>query len=423
MIEGIEGKYPGVEAYLGIRYGRAERWAYGEEVTHWDGIYDATHYGNCAYQMRSFVSEWEIPGKNFYYNEFRKDEAYTYDEDCLFLNIWTRAGATEGDKLPVLVFLHGGSFTSGCGNEKPMEPVWPALENGVVGVTINYRLGPLGFLVLPELQEEEGRCGNYGLDDQFLALKWIHHNIAAFGGDPENVTLMGQSAGAMSVQKLCMSDKARGYFHRAVMSSGCSISPFMNPAKPEKRYPFWKQVMRESGARCLEEFRRVEPEVLFEAWEKTKKARHDGGMACFPTIDGELVVNKDTYNIKNNRIHNIPYIIGFNEKDIILPILRSSVKKWVKACEKIDGATTYTYHFTHALPGDDKGTWHSCDLWYWFGSFQNCWRPMTEEDQRISDNMIARLMNFARNGNPNEDGQDEWKSGLEPYIPSISKFS
>ena len=139
-----------------------------------------------------------MPKKIFYYNEFRKGEKYTYSEDCLFLNVFAPE-KVEG-KLPVIVYIHGGGFTGGCGHEKHFDvPVWP--KKGVIGVTLNYRLGPLGFAVLPELKEEAGRTGNYGLYDQYTAIKWVKHNISAFGGDPDNITIMGQSAGAMSVQQ------------------------------------------------------------------------------------------------------------------------------------------------------------------------------------------------------------------------------
>lgn len=132
-IRGTECRIPGITAYKGIRYATAERWKYPEVVSHWDGIYDATSYGSCCYQLRTFHPEDQNPGKTFYYNEFRKGETYTYSEDCLFLNIWT---PHEAKNLPVLVYIHGGAFTGGCGHEKHFDgPVWP--EKGVIAVTVN----------------------------------------------------------------------------------------------------------------------------------------------------------------------------------------------------------------------------------------------------------------------------------------------
>ena len=203
-VKGGRCRLEGVTAYKGIRYATAGRWEYPKAVTGWEGIYDATSYGNCSYQARAFYNEEENQKKYFYYNEFRKGESYTYSEDCLFLNIWTPEGAKEGDCLPVLFYIHGGGYTGGCGHEKHFDgPVWPT--KGVIGVTLNYRLGPLGFACLPELKQEAGFTGNYGLYDQLTAISWVRDNIASFGGDPENITIMGQSAGAMSVQQHVLS--------------------------------------------------------------------------------------------------------------------------------------------------------------------------------------------------------------------------
>ena len=228
--------------FKGIRYATSKRWTYPEIVTQWDGTYDATAYKNCSYQPRAFYNEEENPGKIFYYNEFRKGETYTYDEDCLFLNIRTPEDATPDSKLPVLVYIHGGGFTGGCGHEKHFDgPVWA--KKGVIAVTINYRLGPMGFACLPDLKEEAGHTGNYGLYDQITAIKWVKNNIVAFGGDGDKITIMGQSAGAMSVQHLCQSDYTDGLFRSAVMSSGVGMGSFMT-GTPEKKYDFWKEGMK-----------------------------------------------------------------------------------------------------------------------------------------------------------------------------------
>lgn len=185
--------HPAVLTALLLRYATAGRWEYPKQVTSWEGVYDATSYGNCSYQPRAFYNEEENLKKIFYYNEFRKGESYTYSEDCLFLNIWTPESATADSRLPVIFYIHGGGFTGGCGHEKHFDdPVWPT--KGVMAVTINYRLGPMGFLCLPELTAEAGHSGNYGLYDQLCAMKWVKDNISAFGGDPEKITIMGQSA-------------------------------------------------------------------------------------------------------------------------------------------------------------------------------------------------------------------------------------
>ena len=141
-IKGTDCRLDGVIAFKGIRYATAGRWEYPTQVTEWEGVYDATSYGNCCYQPRSFYNEEENLKKIFYYNEFRKGESYNYSEDCLFLNVWVPEDATPQSKLPVIVYIHGGGYTGGCGHEKHFDdPIWPT--RGVIAVTINYRLGRL----------------------------------------------------------------------------------------------------------------------------------------------------------------------------------------------------------------------------------------------------------------------------------------
>ena len=220
LIQGAEGKEEGVAVFKGIRYAKAGRWEYPGQVTHWEGVYDAGSFGACSFQPRAFYNEEEVPEKAFYYREFRKGETYTYSEDCFFLNIWA---PVESRDAPVLFYIHGGGFKGGCGHEKHFSGE-AYCKRGIILVTCNYRLGPLGFCCLPELETEAGHTGNYGLYDQLCALQWVYDNIAAFGGDPGRITIMGQSAGAMSVQQLCVSPLTRGLISGAVMLSGGGVS-------------------------------------------------------------------------------------------------------------------------------------------------------------------------------------------------------
>ena len=392
----------GIVAYKGIRYATAGRFEYPVEVTSWEGVYDGTRYGACAYQPRAFYNEEEMPKKIFYYNEFRKGERYEYSEDCLFLNVFTPE-KIQG-KLPVLIYIHGGGFTGGCGHEKHFDvPVWP--KKGVIGVTLNYRLGPLGFAVLPELQDEAGCVGNYGLYDQLTAIAWVKRNISAFGGDPENITIMGQSAGAMSVQQLCLSPLAKGFFHKAVMSSGGGVSRMLSTTDKEKNYEFWQGIMQKCGAKILEEFRAVPVEKLFAVWQENKKATMGGG--CSPCIDGRLIVGKGHELLAKGQQHSIPYMLGTTSHDVVPPILYSMAKDWQKA----QTTPTYLWMFERNLPGDNHGAWHSSDLWYWFGTLENCWRPMTEKDYALSEEMTDRLCAFAKSGDPNAKDYVSWRSG------------
>ena len=402
-VRGCSGRVAGTAAYKGIRYATAGRWEYPVQVTGWEGIYDATAYGNCSYQPRAFYDEELNEKKYFYYNEFRKGEVYAYDEDCLFLNIWTPEEAKDGDNLPVIVYIHGGGFTGGCGHEKHFDgPVWP--KENVIAVTINYRLGPMGFVTLPELKEEAGYTGNYGLYDQMTAISWVKDNIAAFGGDPKNVTIMGQSAGAMSVQQHCLSPLTKGLFQKAVLSSGGGVSKLMTPASPEKFYDFWHAVMANCGCKTLAEFRAVSPDTLFAAWQQTKKEVKGGGQACSPCLDGRLVTGSGVDILAKDEQHRIPYMAGCNSQDLMPPMLYAMGKNWCKAQE----VPSYAWYFERQLPGDKHGAWHSADLWYWFGTLDNGWRPFEEKDRELSDLMVRYLCNFAKKGNPNGPGNPEW---------------
>ena len=393
-LRGTAGALPGTAAYKGIRYATAGRWEYPQQVTGWEGIYDARSYGSCSYQPRAFYNEEKNLKKIFYYREFRKGESYTYSEDCLFLNVFAPAEAKSGDGLPVLLYIHGGGFTGGCGHEKHFdEPVWPA--KGVIGVTINYRLGPLGFACLPELKEEAGITGNYGLFDQLTAIRWVKDNIAAFGGDGENITIMGQSAGAMSVQQHCLSPLTEGLFQRAVMSSGGGVSKALSAAPAEKNFAFWQRVMEKAGCKNLAQFRALSPEKLFEVWQQTKKEIKGGG--CFPVLDGRFVVGKGTQLLAEGKQKDISYMAGSTSEDMMPPILHSMSRNWCSAQRK----SSYTWYFDRRLPGDDCGAWHSSDLWYWFGTLDHCWRPMEEKDRALSEEMVRYLCNFARSGDPN----------------------
>ena len=400
-VQGCAGRVSGTAAYKGIRYATAGRWEYPVQVTGWEGIYDATRYGNCSYQPRAFYNEEEVVEKAFYFNEFRRGETYTYSEDCLFLNVFTPEDVKEGDKLPVLVYIHGGGFTGGCAHEKHFDgPVWPA--KGIIGVTLNYRLGPLGFACLPELKQEAGFTGNYGLYDQMTAMKWVKDNIASFGGDPENITIMGQSAGAMSVQQHCLSPLTDGLFQRAIMSSGGGVSKLMSAQSPEKFYDFWHAVMEATNCKTLADFRALPAETLFSACQNLKKTMKGGQTS--PCLDGRFIVGTGTDLLKAGKQKRIPYMAGSTSEDMMPPVLLAMAKDWCAA----QSVPSYGWFFDRKLPGDDNGAWHSSDLWYWFGTLDNCWRPMTKKDQALSGRMVDYLVNFCKYGDPNGAGLTAW---------------
>ena len=282
------------------------------------------------------------------------------------------------------------------------EPVWPS--HGVIGVTLNYRLSVFGYACLPELAAEAGHTGNYGLYDQLCALQWVRDNIAAFGGDPDNITLMGQSAGAKSVQMLSSTHAAEGLVRRVVMSSGAGdeSSLFAGEENMEAKYGFWKVWKEATGAATLEELRALSSEEVLAAMGALFAHPDYGYMGVMnnlgPVWDNALFPN-DGFTLP------VPYLCGGNTEDQVTGLALDALN-W---CEK-QPVNSYAYCFARQLPGDEKGAFHSADLWYWFGTLENCWRPFTEEDQALSDTMVGYLTNFARTGNPNGDGLPVWET-------------
>jgi para-nitrobenzyl esterase len=181
------------------------------------------------------------------------------------------------------------------------------------------------------------------------------------------------------------------------MSSGCGMGNMLM-STPEKVYPFWQEVMKRLGCSTLEEFRRVAPDRLFAEWQSAKKEVKGGVMSTTPVKDGHFVVD-------GTKPKQIPYIIGANSHDMAPPVLYSLGKKWGSG----EVTDRYVYHFDRMLPGDKNGAWHSADLWYWFGTLENSWRPFESKDYDLSDEMTTYLCNFVKNGNPNGEKCPEWR--------------
>lgn len=393
-----------VAAYRGIRYATAGRWEYPQVVRHWEGVYQATQFGDACIQDRTYRPE-QNSGRPFYYNEFRKDIPFTYSEDCLMLNVFAPASAKNA---PVIVYIHGGAFLGGSSDELCFRnPAWPEL--GAVAVTINYRLGPFGYLCLPELAEEAGHTGNYGFYDQLAALQWVHENIAAFGGDPDNVTVMGQSAGAMSVQHLVSSPAAKGLLNRAVLSSGGGRVRWAEADAPmDTFYEFWWAVLHNAGAHTLEEARALPAPELMEAFgQMLAKDFMKNRASCGFVVDGKAMPKSFHEVMEAGEQLKISYLIGSNSDDMVTVPMQEDVQEWLTMQE----IPAYGYFFSRQLPGDQSGAFHSADLWYWFGTIQNSWRPITERDKILAEQMTKYLVNFAATGNPNGAGLPQWNSG------------
>ncbi len=404
------GKIRGLEnenclEFRGIRYAVAERFDYPKQVTAWDGVYDATKFRECSYQHRAFDDDAVVNA--FYHKEFRKGLSFTYGEDCLFLNIWT---PKKAENSPVLVYIHGGSFTGGSANEGHISGVRFA-QNGLIMVSINYRLGPFGFCSHPDITSDNGACGNQGLFDQTTAIQWIKDNIASFGGDPDKITLMGQSAGAMSVDIHLSNPMLKNKFFAAIMLSGEGLQRFLaKPLKPEKTIPFWKEIMANAKVSTMDELKQVDPKTLYYAWLKACESIKLSILYTLPVYDGILLRQGD---FRCKTIADIPYILGVTSDDMVPIVLQRITKKWAAFAEKNNSNKCYIYNFTRALPGDKKGAWHSSDLLYAFSTLDFNWRPFEDIDYEISRKLSESICAFVKSGNPNCNAIPEWKGDFK----------
>ena len=260
------------------------RWKRPQPHAKWEGVRPALEFSAKAPQAD--LSKMGLYGKEFY-----SDENLKRSEDCLYLNIWTPASAQPGDKLPVFFWIHGGAFTHGSGAEKEFDGEQFA-RNGVVFVSINYRVGALGFFAHPELDAEnpEGISGNYGIYDQVAAIDWVYENIAAFGGDPDCITAAGQSAGCMSVQTLISSDLTRGKIKRAVLQSAGGLGGLSHDISIEMRVKSSKELMEKLGAKNIEEMRAVLAEKIAEHYYEIPKDQRNG--KCQITVSTSFFVPK-----------------------------------------------------------------------------------------------------------------------------------
>lgn len=388
--------------FRGIRYAVAERFEYPNQINHWNGVYNATEFGDCAYQHRAFDDDAVVNA--FYHNEFRKGLSFTYSEDCLFLNIWTPKNAKN---CPVLIYIHGGSFTGGSANEGHISGVEFA-KNGVIMVALNYRLGPFGFCSHPDLTDVNGICGNYGLFDQTTAIKWVKDNIAAFSGNPDKMTLMGQSAGAMSVDIHLSNPMIKDCISGAIMLSGSGLQRFLlKPLEPEKTISFWNTVMKNAGINTCSQLKTLEPKALYYAWLDACKSSKLSMPYTFPVYDG-MILQKGKFTA--NEILDVPYMLGSTCTDMIPIVLQCINKKWGKYAEKNNKNKCYIYNFMRRLPGDNKGAWHSADLLYAFSTLDFNWRPFEKIDYEISNQLSQSICAFVRNGNPNCDAIPQWNA-------------
>jgi para-nitrobenzyl esterase len=414
LVQGVPTETPGVYVYKGIPYAAPPvgdlRWKPPQPVIPWEGIRVADQYGPAAIQSP------RQPG-SFYYKEFFTDDGHQNSEDCLYLNIYTSSPGKTNARLPVAMYIHGGAYASGYCYEKQFLGGEEWMKHGVILVTTNYRLNIFGFLAHPELSAEDahGVSGNYGILDQIAALKWIRNNIRQFGGDPENITIFGQSAGAMSVQQIVTSPLSKNLMQKAIMQSGGGVSDRPGPGGSQLKdaEQAGKDLMDSGGYNDLKAMRSASVDSILALMNLARRERRGGMMG--PVVDGYVLTTSFSEAALNGRIADIPYIIGFNTDD--MGRMKNGLGQFCEIREA-NGGKAFAYEFSRALPGDTAGAFHSAELWYVFHTLDKSWRPFSEGDFALSDYMIDYWTNFAKSGDPNGKDKESWS----PYTKLNQKF-
>jgi len=445
----------GLNIFKGIPYARPpvgeDRWRPPAPMPAWNGVRDALAFGPACVQPRSRPGSIYAPALP------------SMSEDCLTLNIWAPENI-EG--APVLVWIHGGALNTG-GSAEPMFDGARMARRGLVVVSINYRLGVLGYLAHPALSDESpsGVSGNYGLLDQIAALQWVQDNIAAFGGDPDNVTVAGESAGALSVMYLMASPKARGLFTKAIAQSAYMIS---TPALREEHCGelpaeyLGERLVARLGAGDLEALRAMDAATL-------SQAAADAGYLPCGTVDGNVLPRQLVDIFDRGEQAPVPLLTGFNSGEIrslrflapeppgspaayeaiirhrygdladdflrlypavdveenLLAAVRDALYGWtaerLATKQTEQGAPAYLYFFDHGYPAAEAfglHGFHAAEVPYVFGTAERTtplWPtiPPTKAETGLSDAMGEYWASFARSGQPRAPRQPVWPDYAE----------
>lgn len=383
------------------------RWRAPQPAEPWDGVRDATEWPDRCPQGSSTMGA-----------------ANPISEDCLYLNVVTAAETTE-DELPVMVFFHGGGLTSGTGNSPTYtHPALPA--KGVVLVTVNSRLGPLGYLAHPALSAEDdnGVSGNYGTLDLIASLEWVQDNIEAFGGDPDNVTIFGESGGGTKTISQMATPMAEGLFHRAIVQSGSALVS-------QERVTMLEEA-EETGERLVQQLGIAGPDVLEDMrgapWEALIEAASDDdvGFRANVVVDGHIIPDTVHNLFQQGRQADVPLIVGANAGE---SSLQSSVPLMANLHSSSASSDTFVYSFSQV-----PQTWreepcvafHGLELPYVFGSVpigvdsqtmlflsggggcESDEPEVDDIDMRVADEASTLWAQFARTGDPSVEGLIEW---------------
>jgi para-nitrobenzyl esterase len=441
----IRGKaVPGLDIFLGIPFAKPPvgdlRWRDPQPVEAWQGARDATKLSPAC--MQAAPSATPPPP---YTAEFLPGPEIS--EDCLYLNVW--APRMSRRPRPVFVFIHGGAFQAGS-TSVPIYDGASLARTGAVVVTINYRLGLLGFLADADLAKESptGISGNYGLLDMIAALRWVRSNIARFGGDPANVTVAGQSAGAISVNDLLAAPAAKGLFRQAIAESGPTLGLRMSSiARAEGGSAV---LLKRAKATSFAQLRAMRAKDLLALFMGP-----NGAAPAFfplPVFDGKVVIG-DPENPAAPISSKVPLIVGFNRDEASAPRMTAAqfpatikaiyadladrflavyphatdeeaarsarelaqdkqiagLLNWAGRRAATSGQRVYVYLFDHAYPGVDAGSlgaFHTAEVPYVFGTLGAAAGPVTADDRRIVEQMQTRWLAYMAKGDPSVPGAD-----------------
>lgn len=461
----ISGEYldqAQVHTYKGIPFAAPpvgnNRWRAPQPVIPWQGVRACTSFGPSPMQSKP------VPFM-YWSREFLIPES-PISEDCLYLNVWTGA-KDPNEKRPVLVYIYGGGFQSG-GTGCAIYDGTAMAQKGIVFVSINYRVGSFGFFAHPELTAESGygASGNYALLDMIAALKWVQDNITAFGGDPSQVTIAGQSAGSFAVNFLTASPMAKGLFIRAIGESGANFysNPRRGPADLKSAENAGLEYARTMQAADLEALRNLPAEQILSTYRSISWPISDGYVLPGTVMDIYQAAKENKFAL----------LAGWNGNDVIMgppanqDAFRSTMEKrfgeevsqlwevypnnsqaqsdavqkainrdesfgvqvytWARM-HSANGQPAYVYNFNRSLPAYDAstafGAFHSGEIVYAYDNLNTVDRPWKAIDHEIANLLSSYWVNFVRTGNPNGENLPDWpafetKSNLTMIIDTVS---
>lgn len=458
-VQGIYNKDKTVKIYAGIPYAKAERWKEPKAYT-WENMLDGSYFGPRTMQpdkhpvINGLVDIYSEKGWHPNYN---MKPLQSKSEDGLFLNIW-RPNNNETN-LPILVYVHGGSLTTGSSSYEDYNGESMA-KQGVIMITIQYRLGVFGFFAHPDLKDESANetghatTGNYGLLDQVFALNWINNNASNFGGNKDNITIAGESAGSSSISALCTTPLAKGLFKRAIgESSSLIIKKAPHTYRTEKEaYEVSAKILKEFNCKTIAELRKVKAESLVKTKYTNKEMMMDG--YALTKDPYQVYIDKENneeallngYNVKEADAFVVPtYLFSPTNKGNILERLqkvfgqvygkkiyelyKSKIEKnafeafneifsvywfimphhtWSNIALE-NSVDVYRYQFTKE--NGYHATYHSGEMAYCYGNLarQNKSFAYNDSDYALEKIMLNYWSNFAKTGNPNGNGLPEWK--------------